>query len=1233
TEARASDAIERMVVGTAAYLPPEQAIGRRTDERADLYSLGALLYEMLVGEPPFPGDDPVSIISRHLSAEPVPPSTHRPEIPAAVDRVVGRLLAKSPDDRPGSAAELFDELGRIDLTEEGSPDPEGAPTNPLDALAAGLFVGRDAEFGDVRDLLDGALGGHGGVALIEGEPGIGKTRMVEEAITYARVRGAVTLSSSCHEAEATPPFWPFAEGIRGYVRDVDPVGLAWQLGADGPELARLVPELRELVPSIAEPAPLEGDESRFRFFEAVSSFLVGVARSKPLVFAIDDLHWADSSSLELLRFLGHRTSGAPMLLVCAYREEEASARGPTRRAIADLDELPRRRRIPLRGLGPDAIRRFVELSTGSEPGDELVAEISEQTGGNPFFVGEVVRLLAQERAAGGGDPGPPGRSVPRGVTDAVARRIARLDDTQTETLEVAAVAGREFEPDLIEAVLGRPVEDDLGAAVAARILERAGSSGDRLIFAHAVFREALYEGLGTSRRRELHEAVALALEQRCGTDTEPYVQALAHHFVRAGDSHSAKALEFALAAARQAAEQLAHADAAEHLERALALQPDEAGAALGLRLQLAHELIRSGRFNDARERLIETAARAREAGDTEALTSAALALAELTETGTTNTELVALIEEVLERLGDCPPALEARLRAALSAELYWEGVEGSCETEGRRAIELAYESGDDAALAEVLAIRQFLDVGRPGTLEIRLENAREMVAAARRVGDRRNEIRAIAYLVVSALQSGDVEAADRALDSYRRLAGALGEPRHLWHVPMIEASRALMAGRFDDVEALSAEAGRLGGIAEEPLAVQFHTAQLGILRTLQGRAEEMLPRVRRMVEAYPAIPAWRLALIGFLAEADRLDEARIEYEPLAARGFTGLPRDANWMVGMCRVGDAAARLGDEQTCEGLLAELEPFAGQLVIIGRAAGCNGPVDRTLGLMAAAIGDHDRAVGHLREAVAICERVGDRPFRAETRAHLGRVLLSRDEQGDREDAFDQLSLALDDAQELGMRKVVERAVRLRLEAQGVAGVDANASIDSVALAVADERPDLLSFASPDGRVTILFSDIENSTLMTERLGDERWIEVLRDHNSIFRRRLEERDGYEVKNQGDGFMLAFPDPVAALECALAVQADLESRGGSEDERIRVRMGMHVGEVIEEEGDFFGRSVILAARIAAQAVGGEILVSEAQHEAAEQFEFGEGRELELKGLAGTHRVYPAKARRAAPVP
>ena len=219
------------------------------------------------------------------------------------------------------------------------------------------------------------------------------------------------------------------------------------------------------------------------------------------------------------------------------------------------------------------------------------------------------------------------------------------------------------------------------------------------------------------------------------------------------------------------------------------------------------------------------------------------------------------------------------------------------------------------------------------------------------------------------------------------------------------------------------------------------------------------------------------------------------------------------------------------------------------------------------------------------------------------------------------------------MGARWIVERALALRLEAQGLAGVDVTTSIDDVVAELETERPDLRAHAAPDGTVAILFSDIEDSTIITERLGDERWLEVLREHNSVFRDLIADYEGYEVKSQGDGFMLAFPEPCRALEYAIAIQRAFAQReGGDGDEALRVRMGLHTGEVIAEEGDFFGKNVILAARIAAQATGGEILVSEQMRAAAAdhgsegqdgiELSFDDGRELELKGLEGTHTVY-----------
>ena len=209
--------------------------------------------------------------------------------------------------------------------------------------------------------------------------------------------------------------------------------------------------------------------------------------------------------------------------------------------------------------------------------------------------------------------------------------------------------------------------------------------------------------------------------------------------------------------------------------------------------------------------------------------------------------------------------------------------------------------------------------------------------------------------------------------------------------------------------------------------------------------------------------------------------------------------------------------------------------------------------------------------------------------------------------------------------MKVVVERALALKLQAQGIDPTVSQSSIDAVASAVYVDKPDLRQHAAPDGTVTILFTDIEGSTVITERLGDQRWLELLRGHNAIVREQVAAHDGFEVKAEGDGFMLAFGSARRALQCAVDTQRAFARHNESADEAIRVRIGLHTGEAIKEADDFYGKNVILAARIAAQAQGGEILVSSLLKELTESagdIQFGEGREVELKGLAGSHRVF-----------
>ena len=334
------------LVGTVAYLPPEQALGETSAPESDLYSLGALLYEMLAGQPPFAGDDAVSIISQHLHADPVPPSRHDPAVPDALDRVVLGLLAKRGEDRPAGAAAVRESLQAALVEGPADEDGEERADNPLDRLAGGIFVGREREIEQLREAADSALAGNGGLLLLVGEPGIGKTRTSEELATYAQVSGARVYWGRCREDDGAPAYWPWVQAIRGYVRDADPVAMAWQMGAGAAEIAQLVPEVAERL-DIEPAGPSDSEEARFRLFDSVSSFLVAAARDRPMVIVLDDLHWADEPSLLLLKHLAGEVGSSGLLVVGTYRDVELGRH----HALARVLGRPRR--------NPHQPRRFL----------------------------------------------------------------------------------------------------------------------------------------------------------------------------------------------------------------------------------------------------------------------------------------------------------------------------------------------------------------------------------------------------------------------------------------------------------------------------------------------------------------------------------------------------------------------------------------------------------------------------------------------------------------------------------------------------------------------------------------------------------------------------------------------------------------------------------------------------------------------------------------------------------
>jgi class 3 adenylate cyclase len=1223
------------LVGTVAYLPPERALGRPSEGRSDLYSLGALLYEMVAGRPPFTGGDAVSIIGRHLNADPVAPSHHNDAVPAALDELILRLLAKSPDERPDSAASTREALEAI---RDAPPEPERpkqSEENPLEALAGGIFVGREAELDQLRSAADEALAGHGRLVLISGEPGIGKTRTAEELATFAQRRGATVLWGRGHEGEGAPSYWPWVQVIRTYVRETDPVALGWEMGSGAAEIARVVPEVAERVGEVTVPEAGDDEAARFRLFDSISAFLASASSSRPLVIVLDDLHWADEPSLLLLKFLARALGGSRLLLIGTYRDVELGRHHPLSRVLGEMSGSAASGRISLHGLGEEDVRRYIAMTAGAEPAPELVRAVHEHTEGNPFFLAEVVRLLAAEGTLEA--PGEGSLAIPQGVRDVIGRRLDRLSEEANRALTVGAAIGRNFDAEVVAGAKEfdpLQLQQALADGVAAQLVSEF--SPGRYRFSHALVRETLYEELSAAQRTALHLRIATTLERLYASDPERLKRRLAevaHHYLEgAAGGEAEKAVDYAVRAARSATAQLGHEEAAELYERALEtleLCERDEHRQCELLVALGDAQNRAGKLGEARKTFDRAAAAATQLDSTELLVRAATGIAYASEVGSLDARVVEVLESALERVGEEDSIDRARLLSWLAQEYLWIDAEGRARPMFEEAIEMARRLGDDRTLAFTLSRRALTDLDPEAPRNV-VDSQTEVLELARKVGDRELELRAHVVRLAGHLALGDVPAVDRDLEAYARLAADLRQPQHLWHVPLLRGMRAMIDGRFDDAERFAEEA-RLGGErAQEPLAQQFFGIQTLIRVRTQGRLEEIAPAIDALAARFPAITAWRIARMLVQAELGQLDEARADFERLAAADFEGMaPVAAQWLTAVSILCELASRFGDPLRARRLHEMLAPFAGQAIVAGRAAAFSGPVDRFLGIASATAGELDRAERELESAMGFCERMGDRPFLVQIRLDLAEVLLERDSGGDRERALELLDLCLDAAQEMGMRAVTDQALALKLAAQGLAGVDATTSIDDVVAAVESERPDIRAHAAPDGTVTILFSDIEDSTILTERLGDERWLELLRGHNSIFRRHLREQDGYEVKNQGDGFMLVFPSPAGALRCAIEVQRALAGRAAaSPEERIRVRMGLHTGEAIAEEGDFFGRNVVLAARIAAQARGGEILVSDALREQAQGedgLSFDAGRELELKGMAGTHVVHRAE--------
>jgi tetratricopeptide (TPR) repeat protein len=1039
-----------MMVGTVTYMPPEQAMGGKVTAKADLYSLGAMLYEMVTGRPPFVGDDSIAIIGQHINTPPVSPTWHRADLTPALETLILQLLEKDPEKRPKSATVVFQALEAIEAGKvKKEPSKEAPAENPLYRR---VFVGREPELKQLQSAFDGAISGQGALMMVTGEPGIGKTALCEQLSTYVTLRGGRTLVGHCYEAGSLSlPYLAFVEALRSYVLTRDVKDLREELGSGAVDVARIISEIRERLKIKLRPQK-DPEEERYRLLQAVSEFLSNAANVQPMMVVLEDLHDADKGTLEMLTHVSRNLAGARLLIVGTYRDVEVDRSHPLSAALAELRRVSTYGRVLLRGLNADEVRRMLESITRESVPWGLAEAVHRQTEGNPLFVQEVVRYVAEEglitRKDGGWRPTkdtPLEMSIPEGLRDVIGKRLSLLSPECNQLLAVASVIGREFALETLKAVAG--INEDvfvnaLKEAVRLSVLEERSQRGVvRYRFTHAFFRQTLYEEMIAPQRLKLHRQVARSLETLYAKHLEERATELAEHFSHSTDpTDLAKAVSYAEMAARKATDVYAYGEAVRLLEQALKVQEvlnlEDKAKRCDLLLNLCEAELLAGEL----QHILNVEA------------PAALSLAEdISDSKRASLVCESAIIAISFLGGGLPPAWMtpeaaqwteradhyagpntkarvwadmglgmAKLGRAYMAYMGGVGAEATLFTEGysllRHALDMAHRLGDPDILWEVAF--HYLE-NTPPLLwpEERLQLAEEL-AGMSRSGIRLPTL-GPGLLVIgnTLLEAGRRIWAEEIWREYQEIAKRTGQVTYVMSSLQVDGVQACLDGRLEEAVEISrtirSRSDKLG-LSLYGLMITFFWICRPLLHL--GKADEALQVASSTPVPYPLQRVVCLAHLGKTSEVMEILDERV-----LANSNIGTAQDgtSSWYYVFAL--EAAIIVEHRQAADLLLKLLTNK------FFTTTGYFFPtcIARHLGGACALLERFGEARKCYQEAIKVCTEMKFRPELALTRLQLAELLLDHypDEQ---KEALEHLNFAITEFQDMKMQPSLERALR---------------------------------------------------------------------------------------------------------------------------------------------------------------------------------------------------------------
>ncbi|GAA4720519.1 ATP-binding protein [Phytohabitans rumicis] len=815
-----------------------------------------------------------------------------------------------------------------------------------------------------------------GLVLVTGEAGIGKTTLLTRFTDQVTAAGGTIVWGTCWDSDQAPAWWPWTQALRALL------GQHGDLASTaGPELAAIVPELVPDTPA----ASGAGTEGRIRVLDAAAQLLRRATSHTPVVVVLDDLQWADPSTVDLLRFVARQPQQGALLLVGAYRPDEPATGATT--ALADLASIAEL--VSLQGLSAGEVADLVRAVTGTEGPEQWVRIVHERSGGHPFYARELCQLLATTGAA---------KDVPVAVRDAIGRRLARLSTRCAALLDAAAVAGRTLLPDVLAEVTGDDTTRVAALAVeatAAGILAAAGDDGT-VRFVHDLYRETIYAALTPQRRLDLHHRVATALLHRHERGGQVFAAELAHHFTNAiPAAGTAPAAAWTHTAAQADTARFAFAEAAGHLAR-LRSAVAAAGHRLadtdlvGVLTAEADLRLRSGDAARARELLDTAWARAAATGQADLLGTAALGLDRVdARFAMPRADLVNVLSTARDALHGTGTTTEATVTAALARQLQHSVPADRPQARplAERAVTIARTLDDQAALASCL-LAQHDTLWTPGTATERAAIAAEIADLARSAGD--PERHAQALLLSATAQLENASAAFRAtFAEYAHVTQQLRQPRHDYLLRTRQAALALLDGDIATGERLSTQAARLGeAVGDSDTGNVRMSQRLEVVRA-RNDPGELRETAAEAVAWWIGAPAHAHAIAaGFHARAGDLDTAHRELDTVLALEDWRTDRSYLWSIFVGEMVTAAIAIQDRPLCQRLLEDLLPLADTCAVNAALVCFMGAHAHRIALLHAALDQPDLARRWLRQALQTHRRLGARAWQAETQHALANL-----------------------------------------------------------------------------------------------------------------------------------------------------------------------------------------------------------------------------------------------------